>query len=81
MQTDSDLLTAEEAAPMLRVSTESVRRYIREGHIKAVKIGRRYMIAPAEIERIKAEGTAPVVLAGGRVFEHSKEGQGEENES
>jgi hypothetical protein len=38
-----------------------------------VKIGRRYMIAPSEIERIKAEGTAPVVLAGGRVF-HSPEG-------
>jgi excisionase family DNA binding protein len=73
MQTDSDLLTAEEAAPMLRVSTESVRRYIREGHIKAVKIGRRYMIAPSEIERIKAEGTAPVILAGGREF-HSPEG-------
>jgi excisionase family DNA binding protein len=66
---DSELLTAEEVAPMLRLSVESVRRLIREKRIAAVKIGRRYLIAPAEIERIKAEGTAPVVLAGGRVFQ------------
>lgn len=67
-----DMFTSQEAAPLLRLSPESVRRLIREGRIKAVKIGKRYLIAPAEIERIKAEGTAPVVLAGGRVFDRSR---------
>lgn len=67
-----NMFTADEAAPLLRLSPESVRRLIREGRIHAVKIGKRYLIAPAEIERIKAEGTTPVVLAGGRVFDRSK---------
>ena len=57
MQQDADMFTAEEAAPMLlRLSPESVRRLIRQGRIKAVKIGRRYMTGD-KIERIKAEGT------------------------
>ena len=42
----SDMFTANEAAPMLRLSPESVRRMIREGRIVAVKIGKRYLIAP-----------------------------------
>jgi excisionase family DNA binding protein len=77
MQSDTDLLTAEEVAPMLRLSSESVRRMIREGRIVAVKIGRRYMVSRAEVERVKREGThpagpsSPVVLAGGRVFDRS----------
>ena len=71
MDTATDLLTAAEAAPQLRLSAESVRRHIREGRIKAVKMGRRYLIAQGEIDRVKSEGTAPVVLAGGRVFDRS----------
>jgi len=71
-----NMFTSDEAAPLLRLSPESVRRLIREGRIKAVKIGKRYMIAPAEIDRIKAEGTEPVILAGGRVFRSpSEEGE------
>jgi excisionase family DNA binding protein len=85
MPSDTDLLTAEEVAPMLRLSSESVRRMIREGRIVAVKIGRRYMVSPAEVERVKREGThpspsAPVVLAGGRVYDRSRSEQEGEQE-
>lgn len=66
-----DMLTCEEAAPVLRLSVESVRRMVRERRIAAVKVGRRYLIRRAELDRILEEGTQPpqpVTLAGGRTF-------------
>jgi excisionase family DNA binding protein len=64
--TDSELFTVDEAAPMLRLSASGLRRLLARGDVSGVKIGKRWCVSGSEIERIKAEGTQPVVLAGGR---------------
>lgn len=74
------MLTVEEVAAELRLKPESLRRMIRQGRVAAVKIGKRFLIAPAEIERIKAEGTAPVILAGGRTFARKQNQEGVQDE-
>lgn len=42
------LLTVQEVAEYLRVSDQTVRRYIKEGRIKALKINRRDIRIPEE---------------------------------
>lgn len=64
--TDSELFTVDEAAPMLRLSASGLRRMLARGDVSGVKVGKRWLVSAAEIERIRAEGTKPVVLAGGR---------------
>lgn len=52
-QSVSDLLTVTEVASFIRVHPETVRRYIREGHIKAIKLtGKRsdYRISKKSLE-------------------------------
>lgn len=63
---DLELLTVEETAEALRLSGEGLRRMLRLGRVKSVKIGRRYFVSREEVNRIKREGTQPVILAGGR---------------
>lgn len=63
---DSELFTVDEAAPMLRLSPSGLRRLLARGDVSGVKIGKRWLVSGAEIERVRAEGTEPVVLAGGR---------------
>lgn len=46
---DDEILTVEEAAAMLKVHPVSVRRYIRDGQIKSVKMGKRWRILRSEI--------------------------------
>jgi excisionase family DNA binding protein len=69
------LFTVDEVAPKLRVSPAGVRKMIIDGRIAAVKIGRRYLVRAAEVERVLREGTSapmvpskPVGLAGGRTY-------------
>ena len=64
--TDGELFTVDEAAPMLRLSPSGLRRLLARGDVSGVKIGKRWLVSAAEIERVQAEGTKPVVLAGGR---------------
>jgi len=61
-------LTVDEAAIALRMQPQGVRRLIRDGRLRAVMVGRKYLIDRAEIDRVLTEGTGPVILAGGRVF-------------
>ena len=74
-------LTVEEAARVLRVQPETIRRGIRAGRIEAAMIGKGYRITDREIERLAKEGTSPrrqgrkdafkskpVSLAAGRVY-------------
>jgi excisionase family DNA binding protein len=44
--------TAQEAADFLKVHENTVKRWIKEGRIKAVKIDRGWRIRRSEIERI-----------------------------
>jgi excisionase family DNA binding protein len=44
------LLTAEEVAEQLRVSTMTVYRLIRRGELPAVRVGRNYRVRTADLE-------------------------------
>lgn len=46
------LLTVDDVAAYLRVSTKTVRRQIAAGHISAIRIGRLIRVSPAEIMRL-----------------------------
>jgi excisionase family DNA binding protein len=50
------MLTVNEVATRLRVSPESVRRWARQGRLRAVKVGRQLRIPPTEVERILSAG-------------------------
>lgn len=46
-----EMLNINEAATVLRVHPETLRRFIREGKINAYKIGRRKLISKEEMEK------------------------------
>ena len=50
------LQSIESAAKTLSLSPWTVRAYIRQGRIRPVRIGRRVLIEPGEIQRIVEEG-------------------------
>jgi len=52
-----DWLTVQEAAAYLKLSIETVRRYLRDHKLKATKIGRQWRIRREELDRLLAEGT------------------------
>jgi len=45
-----------EAAELTSLSHWTLRQYIREGRLRAVRIGRRVLIEPAELERLVEQG-------------------------
>ena len=47
-----ELLTVEETAAMLRVSKVTVRRFIADGRLPAVKVGRGVRVEKADAERV-----------------------------
>jgi excisionase family DNA binding protein len=49
-----------DAAAMLGLSHWTLRQYIREGRIRAVRIGRRVLIEPSELERLIEQGRSEV---------------------
>jgi excisionase family DNA binding protein len=51
------LLTLLEVAEMLRVSPHTVRAWVRKGRLRPVRICRRLLFSPAEIERLVSEST------------------------
>jgi excisionase family DNA binding protein len=48
--------TIQEVADILYMSYGGVLRLVRLGRIKAVKVGKRYLVSDDEIARIKREG-------------------------
>ena len=50
------LLSIETAAEVLSISKWTVRSYVRAGKLRPVRIGRRVLLAEAELERLIAEG-------------------------
>lgn len=53
-----EFYTAEELADRLKVSSQTVRAWIRDEKITAVKFGRAWRITRAEVERIAREGVS-----------------------
>ncbi len=68
------LKSIEEAAGLLRISKWTVRAYIRDGKLRAIRLGRRVLIEESELERLIASGKAPLEDAehadGVVVYEH-----------
>lgn len=62
------VLTVEEVASQLRVTTETVRRLIRAGTIKAFRVGRAIRIPTSSLDEFRARNQVvvpkPVVAAG-----------------
>ena len=63
------LLDCEEAAELLGISPWTVRKWLSTNKVRAVRLGRRVLIEPAEIERLIEEGREESVYrrqSGGR---------------
>lgn len=56
-------LTVEQVAEHLGVSIETVRRWIRTGRLRAVRIGRAWLIKQAAVEAALKENSSPDALA------------------
>ena len=51
--------TPEELATMLKVTRQAVYKWIQQGHLEAVRIGRTVRIPSDEVERLLREGRSP----------------------
>jgi excisionase family DNA binding protein len=51
-----------DAAALLGVSHWTVKKFIRQGRVKCVRIGRRVLVEPAELERLVERGRSGVEL-------------------
>jgi excisionase family DNA binding protein len=58
------LLSVNQTARALSMSPWTIRAYITAGKLKAVRIGRRVLIEPSELERLIAAGRSPAVQGG-----------------
>jgi len=50
--------SAEEIADYLHIGAQTVRAWLRDGKVKAVKFGRSWRISDEELKRIVAEGVS-----------------------
>lgn len=57
------LLTVDEAAELLNVHRETIRRQIRKGALPAVRIGTVYRISVDDLTPIRAVAARPVMVA------------------
>ncbi len=53
---DEQLLTAAQAAEALSATSQTIRNWIRSGRLAAVRIGARFYVPAAEVERFRGEG-------------------------
>ncbi|OLT23903.1 MerR family transcriptional regulator [Actinomadura sp. CNU-125] len=53
------MYSVEEVADLLGLHVRTVRGYIRDGRLKAVRIGKQYRIAPADLEALTGRPPAP----------------------
>lgn len=63
MHVEKLLLNIKDAAQALSMSPWTIRRYITLGKLKAVRIGRRVLIEPRELQRLVEAGRKPYVRA------------------
>jgi excisionase family DNA binding protein len=57
---DTNLLSIEQIAQRLGVGAKTVRRYVHEGRLKAVRIGKQYRIAVEDLAALTGQSTAAV---------------------
>jgi excisionase family DNA binding protein len=50
-----DLLTTAEVAHAMRATTQTVRNWIEDGRLEAVRVGRRYLIPRSELARLEIQ--------------------------
>jgi excisionase family DNA binding protein len=55
---DTELLSIEQVAQRLGVGAKTVRRYVHEGRLKAVRIGKQYRIAVGDLAALTGQSTA-----------------------
>lgn len=55
---DSELLTVSQAADALSASTQTIRNWIRAGRLRGVRIGNRFLIPRAEVDRMRGQSSA-----------------------
>jgi excisionase family DNA binding protein len=53
-----DLYSVEQVAALLNLHARTVRHYVREGRLKAVRIGKQYRIARADLEALTGRSAA-----------------------
>lgn len=63
MEAGKLVLDVRQAAHVLSISPWTVRRYITDGKLKPVRIGRRVLIEPSELQRLVEAGRKPRVRA------------------
>jgi excisionase family DNA binding protein len=61
---DDSFLTVAEVAEMLRLNQQTVRNWIDQGSLPALRVGRRVRIRRSDLERILAEGYTAGTRAG-----------------
>jgi excisionase family DNA binding protein len=59
----ADSLTVPEAARRARRNAETIRRWIREGRLRAQKVGTQHLVDPADLEQLLAPDALPVPAA------------------
>jgi excisionase family DNA binding protein len=55
----SGMLTSREAAELLRLKPETIQAYVRTGKLRAVKVGRAYLLRQEAIERFLESPPSP----------------------
>lgn len=63
---DSELLSLDEAARYLGVHVKTARRHVREGRLKAFRVGRQYRVAAADLQGLAGASGAPAMPAAAR---------------
>ncbi|MEV5827261.1 helix-turn-helix domain-containing protein [Spirillospora sp. NPDC052242] len=58
------MYSVEEVADLLGLHVRTVRGYIRDGRLNAVRIGKQYRIAPADLEALTGRPSAPAGRTG-----------------
>jgi len=56
-----ELYSVEQVADLLGLHVRTVRNYVRDGKLKAVRIGKQYRVAREDVEALTGRSLAPVV--------------------
>lgn len=57
---DQELLTVDEAAVRLKVDVETVRRWLRSGQLRGLKLGRMWRIPESALSTLATMPTTPI---------------------
>jgi excisionase family DNA binding protein len=63
MRSDTDLLSIDQVAERLGLHVRTVRRYVREGRLGAVRIGKQYRVAHEALDALTGRAAAPTGAA------------------